>query len=82
MECKGEEDETVDQTYRLSLQRENSRGNVQGKHLPSDTLSKNPMDGSKVDKDISGKLLHGKPSQPPRLKSKPFLQCCHLILFR
>lgn len=65
MECKGEEDATVDQTYRLSLQRENSRGNVQGKHLPSDTLSKNPMDGSKVDKDISGKLLHGPKTASP-----------------
>ena len=65
MERKGREDTTSDQTNRLYLQRDNTKRDAHGK-LPSDTLGKNPTDGTKVDKDISGKLLHGKLSQPSR----------------
>ena len=39
------------------------------------------MDGSKIDKDISGKMLHCKPSQPPRLKSKPSVLSPYIISY-
>ena len=73
MEHNVGEDTEVNQINRLLLQRENAEGSFQEKHVLNDKISKNPTDGTKVDKDISGKLLHGKPNQPSRLKSHHIL---------